>query len=133
MALAPEARPAPAEPLDGHQRIVADLWRRLLKIDHIRADDDFFALGGHSLLAANLANQLGKAFAVKTYVRDIYAYPNLTTLAQAMAQRQGQAQTSEPQDGEPARALLDDVYLPSALVIDPTFDTRQISAPRAIC
>ncbi|HEI9905438.1 TPA: amino acid adenylation domain-containing protein [Serratia marcescens] len=132
LALAPEARPAPAEPLDGHQRIVADLWRRLLKIDHIRADDDFFALGGHSLLAANLANQLGKAFAVKTYVRDIYAYPNLKTLAQAMAQRQGQEQTPEPQDGEPARALQDDVYLPSDLVIDPTFDARQISAPRAI-
>ena len=41
LALAPEARPAPAEPLDGHQRIVADLWRTLLKVDHIRADDDF--------------------------------------------------------------------------------------------
>ena len=41
LALAPEARPAPAEPLDGHQRIVADLRRTLLKVDHIRADDDF--------------------------------------------------------------------------------------------
>ncbi len=41
LATAPEARPAPAEPLDGHQRIVADLRRTLLKVDHIRADDDF--------------------------------------------------------------------------------------------
>jgi len=132
LALEPEARPAPAAPLDGHQQIVADLWRRLLKIEHIRADDDFFALGGHSLLAANLANQLSKAFAVKTYVHDIYEYSNLAMLTQAMTQRQRQEQTPEPQDSELAHALLDDVSLPPDIAIDPTFDPRQISAPRAI-
>ncbi|PYA64016.1 peptide synthetase [Serratia marcescens] len=130
LALAPEARPAPAEPLDGHQRIVADLWRTLLKVDHIRADDDFFALGGHSLMAARLATDLGKAFAVKSYVHDIYEYPSLEQLTQAMLQRQ----ESKPrrQDGDPTRALQDDVFLPPGITINPTFDTRQISAPRAI-
>lgn len=132
LALEPKVRPAPGAPLDGHQQIVADLWRRLLKIEHIRADDDFFALGGHSLLAANLANQLSKAFAVKTYVRDIYEYSNLAMLTQAMTQRQRQEQTPEPQDSELAHALLDDVSLPPDIAIDPTFDPRQISAPRAI-
>ena len=130
LALAPEARLPLAEPLDGHQRIVADLWRTLLKVDHIRADDDFFALGGHSLMAARLATDLGKAFAVKSYVHDIYEYPSLEQLTQAMLQRQ----ESKPrrQDGDPTRALQDDVFLPPGITINPTFDTRQISAPRAI-
>ncbi len=45
-----------------------------------------------------------------------------------------QRQESKPrrQDGDPTRALQDDVFLPPGITINPAFDTRQISAPRAI-
>lgn len=77
-----------------------------------------------------LATDLGKAFAVKSYVHDIYEYPSLEQLTQAMLQRR----ESKPrrQDGDPTRALQDDVFLPPCITINPAFDTRQISAPRAI-
>ena len=116
-------------PLTADQRVVADLWRSLLKVEQPAADDDFFSLGGHSLLAAKLMAALAEAFAVETSVHDIYEYPTLGALAQALAQRRDRQPTQR--QGE-ARALQDDVYLPSDLVIDPTFDPRQISAPRAI-
>lgn len=63
-------------------------------------------------------------------MHDIYEYPSLEQLTQAMLQRQ----ESKPrrQDGDPTRALQDDVFLPPGITINPTFDTRQISAPRAI-
>lgn len=118
-----------AQPLTADQRVVADLWRSLLKVEQPAADDDFFSLGGHSLLAAKLMAALAEAFAVETSVHDIYEYPTLGALAQALAQRRDRQPTQR--QGE-ARALQDDVYLPSDLVIDPTFDPRQISAPRAI-
>ncbi len=60
-----KALPLPQAPRSGgrlpetdHERLLADLFARLLDRDEIHADDDFFALGGHSLLAMRLAAEL---------------------------------------------------------------------------
>jgi acyl carrier protein len=38
--------------------MVADIWRKLLKIDAVGADDNFFDLGGHSLLALRVVTEI---------------------------------------------------------------------------
>ncbi|CAI2525863.1 amino acid adenylation domain-containing protein [Serratia ficaria] len=119
-----------AEPLTASQQTVATLWQNLLKQQQIGADDDFFALGGHSLLAARLATALGEKFSVKTYVRDIYEYPTIRRLAQALDDRGGQRPPAA--DNQPDRGLQHEVQLPKDIVIDPQFDMRQIAAPRAM-
>ena len=49
--LAAAAYRAPAE---GREQALADLWERLLQVDAIGADDDFFELGGDSLLTMRM-------------------------------------------------------------------------------
>ena len=86
-ALPTPAAPAPQE---GHgvdilmtpeQRLVADIWRELLRVDRIGLHDNFFDLGGHSLLLirlrAALKRQLGKEFSL------IEMFQRTTVAAQA--------------------------------------------------
>ncbi|WP_281561584.1 non-ribosomal peptide synthetase [Thalassomonas sp. RHCl1] len=62
-----KALPAPvvasreqAVPLTDAEQRLAAIWQELLKVDFIKADDNFFTLGGHSLLAARLKARLNR-------------------------------------------------------------------------
>jgi amino acid adenylation domain-containing protein len=45
-------------PAPGTETLVAGIWKQLLKVDTIAADDNFFDLGGHSLLALRLVVEI---------------------------------------------------------------------------
>jgi amino acid adenylation domain-containing protein len=45
-------------PAPGTETLVADIWKQLLKVDAIAADDNFFDLGGHSLLALRVVVEI---------------------------------------------------------------------------
>ena len=82
-----------AVPRNAAERKLTEVWESLLGIQQISVNDDFFLdLGGHSLLAARMVSELRKdaAFASIT-VRDVYRYPTVAGLAQAMQSRTGSA------------------------------------------
>lgn len=115
---------------DAAQEQVAAVWRELLALNAIGADDNFFDIGGHSLLAARLAETIGQRLGVKTYVRDIYEFPTVAALTRALAQRSGQAQPEL--DSEPVLALQEDAKLPPDVQINPHYEPQQLTQPRAI-
>jgi hypothetical protein len=43
------------------QEAIAAVWRTVLQVDQVGAEDDFFDLGGHSLLAAQVVSRLRRA------------------------------------------------------------------------
>ena len=47
-------------PAPGPETLVAGIWKQLLKVDTIAADDNFFDLGGHSLLALRVVVEIEK-------------------------------------------------------------------------
>jgi amino acid adenylation domain-containing protein len=49
--LIPMSDPSPADPVEAR---LQEIWQKLLKLNTIGRDQDFFALGGHSLLAARM-------------------------------------------------------------------------------
>jgi len=51
---------------------VAALWRRILKLDEVRRDANFFDSGGDSLTAAELTLQVRQHFGVDTSIRQIF-------------------------------------------------------------
>jgi hypothetical protein len=55
--------PIQAAPLTALETQLAEIWKSLLPVESVAADDDFFAIGGHSLLAtrmiARIADRLG--------------------------------------------------------------------------
>ena len=48
-------------PAPGMEQLLAQLWREILKIDHVGAEDNFFDLGGHSLLSIRVAAAVQRA------------------------------------------------------------------------
>jgi len=59
-------------PRDAIERVLADLWREVLKADRVGARDNFFELGGHSLLAAQALARIRKIFQVELPLRTFF-------------------------------------------------------------
>ncbi|SFS18384.1 amino acid adenylation domain-containing protein/thioester reductase domain-containing protein [Dyella sp. OK004] len=122
--------PAEAVVYHGRQLMLAGIFRELLGHGDFGPDDSFFDIGGHSLLAAELIAAISDKLGVKAYIRDIYEYPSIATLTAELERREGAA--APVIDGEPIRALLDDVYLPADVSFKQGFHTGQITTPRQI-
>ncbi|WP_229373696.1 condensation domain-containing protein, partial [Umezawaea beigongshangensis] len=89
---------APATP---HERLVADIWRDVLGIADVGADDDFFSLGGHSLLAIRLAHRLGTATGTTVPVRLVFDHPTVAELAANLPAANGTPDPIPVLDREP--------------------------------
>jgi thioesterase domain-containing protein/acyl carrier protein len=55
----PTSEPSPADPVEARLK---EIWQKLLKVNTVGLDQDFFALGGHSLLAARMLVQVEQWF-----------------------------------------------------------------------
>lgn len=61
----PEVSGAVVLPQTATEIRVAEVWRDLLHLEQISAQDNFFDLGGHSLLAVQVVNKLGEETGLK--------------------------------------------------------------------
>lgn len=60
---------------------IADIWQKLLGIEQVGVNDNFFDLGGHSLLATQLLSQLRKDFRIELSLPNIFEAPTIADLA----------------------------------------------------
>ncbi|MER6178841.1 amino acid adenylation domain-containing protein, partial [Streptosporangium sp. NPDC001681] len=68
-------------PRTERERVVADVWARVLGVDRVGRDDDFFGLGGHSLRATMVVSRLRTALGVEVPLRRLFEHPRLTDFA----------------------------------------------------
>lgn len=68
------------------EKLLSQLWRDLLGVNHIGVEDNFFRLGGHSLLAMELVSMLGN-YDMEVEVRHIFGATTLGELAKKIRQR----------------------------------------------
>ncbi|WP_433234976.1 amino acid adenylation domain-containing protein [Actinomadura nitritigenes] len=66
------------------ERTLAGIWRELLRIDRVGADDDFFDLGGHSLLATQVVSRTRSRLLVDLPVAAVFDTPTLSGLAEVV-------------------------------------------------
>ena len=83
---APDAeRPALAEafvaPRTPAEKSLASIWTKLLRINRVGINDNYFELGGDSLLATQLASQVRGVFEVELPLVDLFRHPTLAELA----------------------------------------------------
>ncbi|WP_460730547.1 non-ribosomal peptide synthetase, partial [Nocardia heshunensis] len=78
---------APSTPIE---EIVAGVIAEVLGVEHVGADDDFFALGGNSLVATQVAARLGAALHARVPVRMLFEAPVVAALAIKVEQHAGQ-------------------------------------------
>jgi amino acid adenylation domain-containing protein len=80
------------------EEIVADIWARVLGLEEVGVNDNFFALGGHSLLATQVMSRLHDAFQVDLQLRALFEAPSVAGLAEKIegAQLKGEGLRAPP-------------------------------------
>ncbi|MPQ96902.1 amino acid adenylation domain-containing protein [Modestobacter sp. I12A-02628] len=69
---------APATPTE---ELVAAIWSRVLGVERVGGNDDFFGLGGESLRAMHVINRVNAAFLLELPVRSLFDAPTLAAFA----------------------------------------------------
>ena len=93
---------APRTPIE---EVVAAIWAKVLHLERVGINDDFFALGGHSLLATQVVSRLRQSFNADISLRSMFETPTVRELAErvetlrAPAGKQGQAIPRLPRTG----------------------------------
>ncbi len=64
---------------------LAAIWTELLRLEHVGAEDDFFALGGNSLSALQLSTRIGKAFGVELKLAALFTHRSVAAQAVLIA------------------------------------------------
>jgi nonribosomal peptide synthetase DhbF len=80
------ADPGGREPASSSERILCELFAKVLEVDQVGPDDSFFDLGGHSLLAATLLARLRQQFGVRISLKTFLDNPSASGIAHHMQQ-----------------------------------------------
>ncbi|MEM9290676.1 MAG: amino acid adenylation domain-containing protein [Acidobacteriota bacterium] len=73
------------EPVTLWEREVADLWREVLELDQISADENFFDLGGHSLMVSTLHARLEERLTRPIPLVELFRHTTVRTLGAYLA------------------------------------------------
>ena len=85
------------------ERDVAKIWKRVLDVDKVGANDNFFDLGGHSLLLLQVYETLRERYDPDLAMVEMFHYPTVAALAKRLAGDEArQAATAVPPDPEKA-------------------------------
>jgi amino acid adenylation domain-containing protein len=67
--------------------VIAEVWREVVGLDRLGADENFFEIGGHSLLATRILARLRSILGIDVPVRAIFEKPTVAGLAEYIAGR----------------------------------------------
>ncbi len=68
---------------------VAEIWREVLGVDRVEAQDDFFELGGDSLVATQVLSRLRRTLGVELTLDDLFETSTAADLALCLEERRG--------------------------------------------
>ncbi len=104
------AEAAALPPRNAVEGAIAQVWRRVLRLEAVGVEDNFFDLGGHSLLVIEVQRELRQRFPERDLsVVDLFKYPTIAALAAHVA-GESAAAAAEPA-AEPAPALDDAIAI----------------------
>nr|CAD7402514.1 unnamed protein product [Timema cristinae] len=63
------------------EHIVAAIWCRVLELQVIDVQENFFDLGGHSLLAARLLSEMNEQLGLDLIISDLFSHPTVYSMA----------------------------------------------------
>jgi acyl carrier protein len=85
----------PRTPLE---RMVAEMWKEILRAERVGLNDNFFELGGHSLLATQFISRLRQELQIDFPLSSLFESPTVSKCALAIAQKQAEQGNSEETD-----------------------------------
>ena len=78
-------------PSGGLERAIADIWGKLLHVEKIGLEDNFFDLGGHSLLAVQAHREVAALVEQKLSLTDLFRFPTVRSLVAHLERDDSQA------------------------------------------
>jgi amino acid adenylation domain-containing protein len=85
------------------EKTVAATWQRVLRLESVGTNHNFFDLGGHSLLLAEVYTELRQAFERELTMLDLFRYTTVGSLAAYLAERPAEKSSAAQQFQERAR------------------------------
>jgi amino acid adenylation domain-containing protein len=80
---APRGETKPTEAArDNLELILQQVWKDVLKTDHVGLHDSFFDLGGHSMAAVDLISRLITELGTELPIRVVFVHPTVASMAQ---------------------------------------------------
>lgn len=80
----PELTAPYVAPVNDIQKKLVRIWGRLLGIDNIGIQDDFFELGGDSLKGLTVVAEISKHLKIEISITDMFTYPNIEALSRTL-------------------------------------------------
>ncbi|MBN2524267.1 MAG: amino acid adenylation domain-containing protein [Bacteroidales bacterium] len=68
------------------ERLLAEVWKSVLKTDKIGIDSNFFDVGGSSVLVPSVVGKLKKEFNIEIKTLDLFKYPTIRSLASSISE-----------------------------------------------
>lgn len=78
------------------EKILAEIWSELLKVESIGINDSFFDLGGHSLLAIKSVSRIRDVFEIDLPIQTLFEYPTIAELANVLTEAKGSSESIQP-------------------------------------
>ena len=75
------------------EKTLIELWQRILRIEAVGLDDNFFDLGGDSLTIVAIHSNLQKTLGIEIPVTDLFEFTTIRVLARHLQARDGAAKT----------------------------------------
>ena len=68
------------------EQAIANIWQKVLRVDKVSCDQNFFDMGGHSLLIIQVSNHLRDTLGLNVPVVELFKYPTIKSLAKHLSQ-----------------------------------------------
>ncbi|MEO1377529.1 MAG: non-ribosomal peptide synthetase, partial [Cyanobacteria bacterium J06635_10] len=86
--LRPELETAYVSPRNEIERKVADIWQKILNVEKVGIQDNFFDLGGHSLNVLQVYSKLRELFPENLAMTDLFKYPTISSISRYLNQEE---------------------------------------------
>ncbi|HKF02991.1 MAG TPA: phosphopantetheine-binding protein, partial [Candidatus Sulfotelmatobacter sp.] len=73
------------------EKLMADIWSDLLKLERVGIRDNFFEIGGHSLIATQFVSRIRRELNLEIPLRAIFEMPTIESLAFHLLEQQAKA------------------------------------------
>lgn len=93
-------------PRNQMEKVIADIWQTVLKVEKVGVNDNFFDLGGNSMNIIQVNDRLKEAFNMDIAIATMFQYPSISSICNYFASKKSDEGLSEKEN---RRELLNQV------------------------